>query len=444
MIAKRILSLIILASACSAACARQPNGVPVVLISIDGLKPDYVAEADKYRLKIPTLRRMVADGLSAKAVTGVLPTVTYPSHTTLITGVAPAAHGILSNSPFDPLHRNQDGWMWYAEDIKAETLWQAAGRAGLVSTSVDWPVTVGAPVTFNIAQYWRATTEDDHKLLRALSTPGLLEDGEKVVGPYPAGYVYTVEADQRRAEFAAWLIGAKKPRVHTSYFGVLDEIEHAHGPYAPEVFATLEALDGMIDRIARAATTSDPRTVICVVSDHGFARYDKTVSVNVALQKAGLIDLDAAGHVVAWRAITWNNAVMLKDRNDADAKRAARSVLDALLADPSTGVFRYFDATEARSEGGFPDAAFVVGVRPGFAISGRFSGPLVEEHAPAGTHGLLRELPEMDSAFLLAGPGIPHRLIERIDMRDIAPTLANLAGVSLRAAEGRDLLRPQR
>jgi hypothetical protein len=102
----------------------------------------------------------------ASAVTGVLPTVTYPSHTTLVTGVAPATHGILNNSPFDPLHRNQDGWMWYAEDIKAETLWAAARKAGFVSSSVDWPVTVGAPIAFNIVQYWRATTEDDHKLLR--------------------------------------------------------------------------------------------------------------------------------------------------------------------------------------------------------------------------------------------------------------------------------------
>jgi predicted AlkP superfamily pyrophosphatase or phosphodiesterase len=430
------VALIIVTSGCAAPRA----GVPVVLVSIDGLKPEYIINADGNGLKIPAFRRLMIEGTFARAVTGVLPTVTYPSHTTMVTGVSPAKHGILYNSPFDPFHRNQDGWMWYAEDVASPTLWSAAARAGLTSSSVDWPVTVGANITHNIAQYWRASTEDDHKLLRAVSTPGLLDEGEKAVGRYPSGYIYTVESDTRRSEFAAWLIAAKRPRIHTSYFSVLDEVEHAHGPSTPQVFETIEAIDGMIDRIWKAAVKTDPSTVLCVVSDHGFAAYDRTVSINIALRRAGLIDADAEGRVRDWRAMTWGNAVMLKDRGDAAALSATRGVLDALAADASTGVFRYFDNADARKAGGFPDAAFVVGVKPGFSISGRLTGELVEPHAAAGTHGLLPELHEMDSAFFIAGSGIPRgRSLERIDMRDIAPTLAALAGVSLPQAEGRDL-----
>ena len=91
-------------------------------------------------------------------VTGVTPTVTYPSHTTLVTGVAPAVHGILNNTPFDPLGENAGGWYWYADDIKVPTLWDVAGDAGLVTANVDWPVTVGARIRHNIVQYlaWRA------------------------------------------------------------------------------------------------------------------------------------------------------------------------------------------------------------------------------------------------------------------------------------------------
>src|SRR5512144_1109059 len=84
----------------------QNRSVPIVLISIDGLKPDYVLDADKHALKIPNLRRLVAEGAHASGVTGVLPTVTYPSHTTMVTGVAPAKHGIVANSPFDPFSKN--------------------------------------------------------------------------------------------------------------------------------------------------------------------------------------------------------------------------------------------------------------------------------------------------------------------------------------------------
>ena len=94
--------------------AQNAPALPMVLISIDGLKPDYVLDADKQGLKIPNLRRLVAEGAHATGVTGVLPTVTYPSHTTMVTGVAPAKHGVIANSPFDPFSKNLNGWYWYA------------------------------------------------------------------------------------------------------------------------------------------------------------------------------------------------------------------------------------------------------------------------------------------------------------------------------------------
>jgi predicted AlkP superfamily pyrophosphatase or phosphodiesterase len=78
------------------------------------------------------LRDFVKSGTYASGVVGVLPTVTYPSHTTLMTGVAPVVHGIGSNTPFDPLNTNRDGWFWYAQDLKVRTLWQAASHG--------WPV----------------------------------------------------------------------------------------------------------------------------------------------------------------------------------------------------------------------------------------------------------------------------------------------------------------
>ena len=112
--------------------AQQPVQTPLLLmISIDGLRPDYVTAADAHGAKIPNLRRFLTEGAFAQGVLGVIPTVTYPSHTTLITGVWPARHGILANVVFDPLRENQSGWYWYTEDIRVPTLWDAAARAGL-------------------------------------------------------------------------------------------------------------------------------------------------------------------------------------------------------------------------------------------------------------------------------------------------------------------------
>src|SRR5215831_18928499 len=164
--------------------SRAPD-VPVVLISIDGLKPEYVLEADAHKLKIPNLRRFVKEGAYASGVRGVVPTVTYPSHATLVTGVSPAKHGIHANTTFDPFRKNQGGWYWYAEDIRVPTLWDAAARAGMTTASIQWPASVGAHISWNIPEFWRAGTADDAKLLRAVSTPGLLAELEADLGPYP-------------------------------------------------------------------------------------------------------------------------------------------------------------------------------------------------------------------------------------------------------------------
>jgi predicted AlkP superfamily pyrophosphatase or phosphodiesterase len=424
--------------------------VPVVLISIDGLKPDYVLEADKHGLKIPNLRRMVAEGAYAAGVTGVVPTVTYPSHTTMLTGVAPAKHGIYNNTPFDPTGRNLGGWYWYAEDVKVPTLWDAAAKAGLVTVSVDWPVSVGAGVTYNIAQIWRARTADDRKLIRAVSTKGLLAEAEQALGPYHQGDDYSIEADAVRAAFSTYLMEKKRPHFQTVYFGGLDHEEHDHAPYSAEAFAGLEKLDAHVGRVRAAAEKlGGGRAFVCVVSDHGFARTEKELRINAALREAGLIEVDDKLKVREWQAIAWisggSAAIMMRDPNDNRARQKARETLQRVAASPDNGVLRVLEGEEARRLGGFPEAAFIVGVKPGYAISGNLEGPVVRPAKPGGTHGFLPELPEMNSSFFIVGPAVPAgRNLGQIDMRDIAPTLAAVLGITLPSAEGRDVLRAAR
>ncbi len=428
------------------ASAQRSSVPPVVLISIDGLKPDYVLEADRHQLKIPNLRRLAKEGAFASAVTGVTPTVTYPSHTTLVTGVSPAKHGIYANTPFDPFSKNQGGWYWYAEDIRVPTLWDVCAQAGLKTASVDWPVTVGAKIDFNIVQMWRAATPDDRKLIRALSTPGLLTEAEKAIGNYPEGYDYTVEADQRRAAFNVYLLEKKRPAFLTTYFAGLDEVQHAHGPDSPEAYAALEAIDVLVGQVRAAAEKlGNGKAVVAVASDHGFSPLNKSLNLNAAFREAGLIEVEA-GKVKSWRAITWNSggtaAVMLNNKMDEDARAKIRQILQRLAAAPESGLLKWYEGDLAQKLGGFPDAAFIVGTKPGTYIGGALESPVIRNLKPSGGHGFLAELKEMDSSFFIAGAGMQAgKNLGRIDMRDIAPTLAGLLGVKLPTAEGRDLFK---
>jgi predicted AlkP superfamily pyrophosphatase or phosphodiesterase len=418
----------------------------LVMISIDGLRPDYITAADTHGAKVPHLRRFLKDGTYAEGVVGVVPTVTYPSHTTLITGVWPAKHGIFANTTFDPLQKNFQGWYWYAEDIRVPTLWDAAAQAGRTTATIQWPVTVGARVTWNIPEFWRANTPDDAKLLRAVSTPGLLAEAQPELGEYRGGIDNAPESDEVRGRYAQWLLEKKHPALLLLHLASLDHIEHETGPFSSDSLATLERLDAVIGGLRETAERLAPgRAIIAIVSDHGFVKTDAQLNLFPAFRDARLFTVDEKGKISDWKAIPWptggSAAIALKDPNDSATLAQVNELLAKLARDPANGIDRVLEADELHKRGGYPTASFFVGLKPGWRTGSSLDGPVLSKVKPGGTHGGLPDLPELRASFFLVGPGVPAgRSLGIIDMRDVAPTLAHAAGLSLPTADGKNLL----
>ena len=449
---------LLLAVLCAAPLDAQSSAAPapagqqrvrgVVLISIDGLKPEYVLEASARGLKIPTLRAMVERGAYARGVVGVVPTVTYPSHTTLVTGAAPARHGIVSNNTFDPLSRNQGGWYWYASAIRIPTLWDAMADARRTVGNVHWPVTVGARITWNLPQYWRSGEADDRKLVAALSSPGLYDSLERELGiPYADGKDESIEGDERRARFAEKMIETRKPALMLAYFTALDHEQHGHGPFSAEATATLERLDAVIGSLTRAARRAyGDGAVVAVASDHGFMRTSRALNLIHAFRRAGFVTAagDAPDRPTAWRATVWSaggSAAVVANDSSAALRDSLATLLRTLSADTANGIERIVDRAGLARLGGFPTAAYLVNMREGFFVGSNMQGPLVREVSPGGTHGYLPDAPQLYASFFIVGPTIPPgRDLGIIDQRSIAPTLARLLGVRLASAEAPALL----
>ena len=128
---------------------------------------------------------------------------------------------------------------------------------------------------------------------------------------YPEGNDYDIEADERRLLFNLYLLERKRPHLQLVYFGGLDHEEHEYGPDSKEAYAGLERIDALIGRVRAAAEKSgNGRAVVCVVSDHGFARTSREMHLNTALAGAGLIELDDQGKVKSWRAMAWRSGGM--------------------------------------------------------------------------------------------------------------------------------------
>ncbi|HEY2782669.1 MAG TPA: ectonucleotide pyrophosphatase/phosphodiesterase [Steroidobacteraceae bacterium] len=415
---------------------------PVLMISVDGLKPEYVLEADSHGLKVPFLRSLLRDGAYARGVNGVWPTVTYPSHTTLLTGLAPAEHGIYNNLEFDPKGTFANAWYWYAQQIRVPTLWQAAHEAGMSTASIGWPVSVGATaVDFLIPEYWRVARltdvdPSDALLMAAVTRPeGLLQKMQAHLGPYMRGNDPSPPGDEIKTRYALDILKTHKPKFMTIHLSSLDEEQHGHGPFSPEANQDIEVIDGQLAQLFAAARANDPKAIAVVVSDHGFVHITHKVNLMQPFLRAGLVESGGA-----WKAQPWSGAgmaaVMLHDPADTRTEEQVRELLQTLKADPNNGIAEVLERDAIKQRGAFPDAAFLIVMKLGYYALSDAASPLVSEvPGSLGSHGFSPEYPQMRAAFFIAGPGIaPHRDLGLIDMRRIAPTVAQLLGVRLATA----------
>lgn len=421
-------------SAQRGAAAREPIR-QVVMISIDGLRPEYLLEADALGLAIPRLRRLLADGAVAAGVVSVWPTVTYPAHATLVTGARPARHGVATNYPFDPDGARRGEWLWRADTIRTRTLWDATRAAGLVSAACYWPVTVGADIDWNYPQLWRTKTDDDDALLRDAATRGLAAEMAAAIGKLPAEH----RSDVERARGAAWLLREKRPHLLLAYLTDLDSIQHAEGPFSRGSKAVLESIDAGVGRIVDAASPADQTTFV-IASDHGFLPVSRLVRPYLVLAKAGLVELER-GRLKSWQAALMPAGgmcgVVLRRPDDPALRARVGEVLARAAADRSLGIERVYDQGDLARRGGFPGAAFALEAATGYELSPSLEGPVTDVARHLGTHGYSPDRPEMHTSLVMAGAGVKRGAkLGIVSLLDVAPTIAALLGVTLPDAEG--------
>jgi predicted AlkP superfamily pyrophosphatase or phosphodiesterase len=273
-----------------------------------------------------------------------------------------------------------------------------------------------------------------------------MTDLAKTAGRYTTDLDDAIPGDWGRTKYAVGMIREKKVNFLTFHFAAFDHLEHAAGPFSPVAFSTLEEIDKMVAALVQAIRGASPDALVCIVSDHGFAKVDHILNLTQAFVKEGLItlktqknSLEASG-VADWKAEPWNDggsaAIVLKDPKDASVEAKVKQLLDRLAADPANGIAKILNRSEIAALGGAPEASFWVDMRPGYALGGALNGPQVEEVSVRGTHGYSPVHPELRAFFLVAGKGIRQNAdLGDIDMRSIAPTLAKVLNISFPSAE---------
>jgi predicted AlkP superfamily pyrophosphatase or phosphodiesterase len=236
----------------------------------------------------------------------------------------------------------------------------------------------------------------------------------------------------------------------TVHLGSLDHIEHSTGPFSKDSNEALEQIDEMAGRLYRAVIANDPSSVVAIVSDHGFMSVSHHINLIAAFVNEGLIKLKPAGdpaeprQVASWDAGPWPAggvaAIMLRDPGDSVVRSRVKNFLLRLKDDPNLQIARVIEQPELTAIGGYPEAAFLVEMKPGADVGSTFAGPIVEASGGTGQHGYLPDRPEMRASFFVAGQGIASgRNLGVVDMRQIAPTIAKILGINLPTAKGQKL-----
>jgi predicted AlkP superfamily pyrophosphatase or phosphodiesterase len=413
------------------ALAAQGDGDPrVILISIDGLMPSAYTNPALERYA-PNLRAIARAGIWADGVVGVLPTVTYPSHTTLITGVEPARHGIYDNQILDPEGRSRAAWYWYADAIKVPTLPMAARARGLRAGAVTWPVTIGMDLDYLAPEFEGSRHPESIAMLKALTQPrGLLQAAEVARGKtfsWP-------QSDRDRTDLSTFILKTYDPHVFLLHLIALDSAQHDAGPGSPKALETLATIDGLVGEIVEAVRQAGraDRTTIAVVSDHGFLALEKQLQVNAALKQAGLLEVNDRGAIASWRAYfhASGGSGYVYVKNEADRSRVATLLAD-LKRDPANGIREVWSREQLAARGSHPDAAFGLDVVDGFYTGGGHD-VLVKPSSNKGGHGFAPDRPALHASLVMAGPSVQRRgSIGVIRMTSIAPTLASILDVRL-------------
>ncbi|MBI4470714.1 MAG: alkaline phosphatase family protein [Acidobacteria bacterium] len=420
------------------------TGRQVIIISIDGMMPEIYTSPRNLGLHLPNIEMLTRQGAYAEGLEGVFPSVTYPSHATLVTGVRPAKHGIENNRVFvPPDQRPSNAWYWFAKELRTEPIWMTARRAGLVTAAVSWPVTAGADIDHNAPEIWKAGENP-------LTWKRILEECTPGLAPIIRASIREpseVVRDESRTAVSEQIIERFKPGLMLIHLTELDHVQHTYGPRTPEAMRMVEKQDGYIGRIVEAtrrAGTFD-QTTFLIVSDHGFMPVRKRFLPNVLLAREKLITLDSAGKVVSWKAVAWPSSggcgILLKSPEDRQTLAKAVSLFEKVALKPGSPIRRVIRRNELDRLGSYPRAAFALEASPGFVIDWMNKEPALRDSGDyRGTHGQLPSRAEMRASLILFGPGARRGArIPLARMIDVAPTVAALLGLRFPKVEGTPL-----
>lgn len=393
-----LLSVVLGLVSCQTPRRTVGNG-PLILISIDGFRWDYL---DKY--EAPVLRELARTGVHARRMNASFPTKTFPNHYTLVTGLRPGRHGIVANWFHDPataenfsMARTEAHW-WSG----GEPIWITAEKQGVRAACFFWP-----------------GSETELQGLR----PTFFRPFDK-----------TLKTEQRVDGLLAWLERppAERPKLLTLYFDLVDDAGHAHGPESPETASAVRTADAAVGRLLEGLTRLGLRDSanLVIVSDHGMAGMgpDRVVFLD-DLMDLSRVNVEAYG--------TYGG---VRPKPGVDTAALVASI--RTKTPPQVRVYRREELpARFHYNSGERIPPILLLTDPGWNLEPKSGWPARRANYPKGNHGWDPAVPEMGALFLAQGPAFRrHVSLASAENVDVYNLLCTILGLHPAANDGGDVL----
>lgn len=424
----------------------------LVVLSFDALQTGDV----ELLSKMPYFSKIMKRAAFVSDIREIYPTLTYPIHTTIVTGVHPSKHGIMHNqkasiNPDAPdFSIMGSDWYWEKENIKVKTLADAVWEAGGEVATVLWPVTAGEKRGWNVPEIWpvKVRGEDPRAVYEKSASKNVMSEYyNSLIGKY--NWKDNEDMIYYGVEIALKILREKKPDLFLCHVIHLDHIRHMYGDQCREVEFCLRELDIVAGRFIKAVEEAGEleNTNFVILGDHGQIDIETVFNLNTALREMGFIREGENGKAEGFDAYSFSSGfsahIMLGEPENGELAERVYTALCEIQAKYPQYIERIYTADEVLEEEGLSgEFSFVVEGTKGTLFRNETTGPLIfpyglipsrEYKAMHGHHPDKGDKPP----FIAFGPDIREGVrISRGDMLDICPTLTRLLGVELEGMEG--------
>jgi predicted AlkP superfamily pyrophosphatase or phosphodiesterase len=398
-------------------------------------------------------RDIIERGSYANQVQTIYPSLTYPCHTSIITGNYPKRHGIINNTLIQPGRKSPD-WQWYRSSIKGTTLYDQAKKANLTTASLLWPVTGRANIDYNLPEIFPNRPWQTQLLVSLFSGSPLYQWQlnkkfgylrQQLSQPYLDDFVLASCLDT---------IKTKQPHLLLVHFTDLDSKRHDHGFDSREAN---EALTRHNERLGQIIATLKEiqlyeETTVIVLGDHSALDENKAIQVNTLFKRENFIHINKRGKLISWKAYCkscdGSAYIYIKDKEDTITYKRVQSLLTKLMKNEENGIEQILTGSEAANLGADPTCAFMLEARKGFYFTESYEGDFIkhisaedvkrEPKYTLAAHGYSPQKPDYSTVFMAAGKGVSSgQIIPNMHLVDIGPTLAAMLGLSLGETDGK-------